>query len=269
MKYKLSIISLLDILGFKNIVKSNDPNKISRILKHFKYFSRTDRDISKAYQQSFVNFSDLSVRATNILSKLNKEIQIGLVSFELIDLLHIQLNLINQGIFIRGAITIDEIYLSSSLAFGPGLVTVYELESVMAKYPRIILDKDLLKSFKSVPLLKSSEHSAKDEVEFIKKFIKKDADGIWFIDYLKGAESELDDIYQYLDFLKKHKKLIIQNYKKAEKNKSTKRKFIWLKIYHNKYIKNIGSQYFKNHGLKISDYIIYKKDLEKTNSSRP
>jgi hypothetical protein len=101
MKYKICVVSLLDILGFKEIVKKNkDPKIISNILKIFKDFSKPDRDLAKIYQQSFIHFSDLSVRAINVLGRLNKENQIGIVSIELIDLLHIQLNLVYKGIFI-------------------------------------------------------------------------------------------------------------------------------------------------------------------------
>jgi hypothetical protein len=71
---------------------------------------------------------------------------------------------------------------------------------------------------KSAPLLKASQHTAKEEIKYIKDIIKKDNDGIWFIDYLRGAETETDDDNQYLKFLEKHKKLIIQN---SEKQKSS------------------------------------------------
>ncbi len=257
MKYKICVISLLDILGFKKIVEKNkDPKMISTILKNFKYFSKPDKDLARVYQQSFANFSDLSVRTINVLSSLNKGNPFGIVSTELEDLLHIQLNLVNQGIFIRGSITIDDIYLSSSLAFGPGLIKAYDLERIEAKYPRIIVDKDLLKLVKSVTLLKTSHHTSKEEIKYIKDILKKDKNGTWFIDYLKGAETETDNEHEYYSFLMKHKNLIIQNYKNSGDDKKAKSKFLWLKQYHNNYIKNKGSQFFRYNGGQISSYFI-------------
>lgn len=55
----------------------------------------------------------------------------------------IQLGMAMWGFFIRGAVTIGEVYHDDRSVFGPALVWAYELESKVAQNPRIIIDPDI------------------------------------------------------------------------------------------------------------------------------
>jgi hypothetical protein len=52
-----------------------------------------------------------------------------------------------QGFLLRGGITIGDIVHDDEVVFGPGLNRAYELESQVARMPRIILDPDLISEF--------------------------------------------------------------------------------------------------------------------------
>lgn len=51
-----------------------------------------------------------------------------------------QLGIATIGFFLRGAITIGQLYHDREVVFGPGLVRAYDLESKAAKFPRIVVD---------------------------------------------------------------------------------------------------------------------------------
>lgn len=258
MKYKISIITFLDILGFRKIVEGQkNPAKIREILYQLKRFSKPDEDLSKLYEQKFYAFSDTVIRTTNILSSLNKKHQIGIVFHELLDILHMQINLVHQGIFIRGSVTIDKIYSSSNCLFGPGLINAYDLERNKAIYPRIMVDSGILKLVRESFLLKANHHNYKEEIKYIKNIIKRSKDKVWFIDYLNASESEFDEPYEYLLFIENHKNKIIENIKKNQKDIKAKRKYLWLKRYHNESVKKRNQKY----GYNMSELLIYNKEI--------
>lgn len=99
-EYDIAIITYFDILGFKNNVEQNhDPQKILEIMEKFRCSSTPDKEIAEMYEQKFINFSDCAVRITNILSEVNKTASAGLLFYELLDVLHLQFELVNLCIF--------------------------------------------------------------------------------------------------------------------------------------------------------------------------
>jgi len=53
-------------------------------------------------------------------------------------------SLIDYGFIIRGAITIGDLYHDERIVFGPALNQAYEIESTIANYPRVIVDKRIV-----------------------------------------------------------------------------------------------------------------------------
>jgi hypothetical protein len=256
MKYDISIITYIDILGFRNIVNQrNKPKDIYSILKSFRYFSKPDTELARDYEQSFYNFSDCAVRVTKILSEVNKARPVGLLFYELIDVLHLQFELVNQGIFLRGGITIGEIYIKNNFIFGPGLISAYKLENERALYPRIIVPKNIVHIVKDVPALKAYHHDIEDELEYIKALLKYDSAGFYFIDYIKASDSEIEPD-DYLTFLINHKKNIKKNLSLYKKDERVLAKYKWLKKYHNSSIRKMSESYFQNYETKKSDFLI-------------
>jgi hypothetical protein len=57
------------------------------------------------------------------------------------------LQFLAKGIFIRGAITKGRLYHDASMVFGEGLVRAYHTEQIVARYPRIIVTRDVRTDF--------------------------------------------------------------------------------------------------------------------------
>ena len=75
----------------------------------------------------------------------------------------------------------------------------YGLESEFAVYPRIVIDPEVFVSHRKEPLLRNSIHDVATEHEYFKSLVRKDTDGIYFIDYLRGMVTEFDDKSMELD----------------------------------------------------------------------
>ena len=254
-KYNTSIISFLDILGFEDIVnKAASPIEVFKILEKFKREAKHDEKLAKMYEQKFSNFSDTVVRTTHILSEENRQFQVGILFCELLHLIHIQSLLIcEQGVFIRGCVTIGEICQEGSHIFGPGLNKAYHLEKEKAIYPRIIIDPHVFDLLEQSPLLRSCHHTLEMEKESIEELVREASDGIRFLDYLKVMSEECDDYYAYGQFLERHKQLIVECSEKFKEANDIGSKYKWLTEYHNEVVASVSNKMFKSMGYNRDD----------------
>jgi hypothetical protein len=93
------------------------------------------------------------------------------------------------------------------MLFGPAMVKAYQLESEAALYPRVILDESIVMAGIAAH---SKHHLPKHEAKSIMSLIKMDFDGMYYINYVTGAQSELDDPeFDYPDYLFQLRKLIL------------------------------------------------------------
>jgi hypothetical protein len=83
------------------------------------------------------------------------------------DLVHLQGELINNSICIRGGVTLGEVHFDQNTLFGPGVVRAYELESNYANFPRIVVDPVLINQFTNDSRLTSSHNSLAEETAYI------------------------------------------------------------------------------------------------------
>ena len=260
--YKPSIISYLDILGFKNIVDNFNETEIRDILESFKRWSETDKELKSSLEMKLTNFSDTIVRSTNIISKGNRSFQDGILYNELLDLTLIQCSLIEKGVLIRGSVVIGQISHTKDYIFGPGLNKAYQLENDIAIFPRIIIDPLIINDLEEIPLLKRSGHTTEEEKKYLKGFISESNDGLWYLDYLKGM-SRLALFKNYLYLLEDHKKLILNlsdKYNDIDNFDKLSQKIGWLVKYHNNVVNSIKSSFFKEEGVKKKSYLISQKE---------
>lgn len=80
---------------------------------------------------------------------------------------------LRQGLLLRGAISLGELFHDEDVVFGEALVHAHHLESTEAKYPRIVVSKRILSLFPDGPAAHSD------------LFIQDQADGIWHLNYFR------------------------------------------------------------------------------------
>jgi hypothetical protein len=223
----------------------DDANKIATVLNVFRELSRPNEPIRKISKLKFFNFSDLVVRVLPINTEANLKHRMGLVFHEICDLCHLQANLIHRGVLVRGALTLGFVAFDKGLLFGPALARAYEIESKIAKYPRIVVDDLLITGLEEIPALRA--HSFEEEMKYLEGTLRKDQDGVFFLDYLNWTMDNADDPAQHINFIKKHGSLITDQIAKVSRldlrKKEARRKrekFLWMKQLHNDHIKNLN-----------------------------
>lgn len=122
-----------------------------------------------------------------------------------------------------------EFYYNETIMFGKGLVSAYELENNLSKYPRIVVDTGSIIEYKK---------KMKDtEVYFeLFKLLEKDTQDIYYIDtallYLHDITTK-ELIYR----IKKIEELLENNLINIKLPLSVREKYIWIKDEFNDFMK--------------------------------
>jgi len=77
-------------------------------------------------------------------------------------------------------------------------------------------------------------HGIKEDLEYVGKLLRESDDGFYFVDYLKGCRSELQDpVSGFAPRLKAHAAFITSAAKSVTEFTTVKQKYAWLARYHN------------------------------------
>lgn len=230
--YEYRILAFVDILGFKNMIQQSTCNSLEqkRILtamniilsyKELNDFGFDGEGLRK-YGVQVTTFSDSAIISYPISYD-------GGLFHVLIDLIHLQIDLSNLGIFIRGGVSIGLAYHDKYNAFGPAMNDAYMLESKEAKFPRIILTSQTLNS----GVAASKNHQNLSDISLLKSIIKQDKDGFYYLDYLRQFQ-ELDypeyDYYIWLTRIRDH---LINNLNLYYSDTEIYHKYLWMLNYWN------------------------------------
>jgi hypothetical protein len=223
-RYTRSIVSYLDILGFRELIETKSAGEISRILRILAE-SVQPNSMFKDEKIQFTKFSDTVIRSMPEAKHYPKNF-----TFELRSILHAQIALIPRGITVRGAVTIGDIVQSWKIVYGPAVVRAYELESRKNSPPRIVVDSEALSSLRSGS---GGEAISKDLEELVRT-----EGGVSYLDYLSACEGELNVPEQeYPLFVKHHRDLIRRGLEKYAGRPSILAKYEWLKGYHERVLR--------------------------------
>lgn len=163
-KYEERIIAFVDILGFKNIIKESETNdhKLRTIYQALDFLKT--REESNEWDLKFIEIEEDAQRKGLENFKITKNTNCSCFSDSIIvsviasndktneivstlisNLAYIGAKLLSEGILIRGGLTIGKlIHNNNGVIMGQGLIEAYELESRVARYPRIILSNNLI-----------------------------------------------------------------------------------------------------------------------------
>lgn len=243
--YEECIVSYLDILGFRDMLREEAPEKIAEVLEVIRTASSPDkrestRKPSEIGEDSVVQveiLSDAIVRARTMEAKY----QGGFLFWELLDLLHIQIACIAYGVAVRGAVTIGDLHLGDDLrgpVFGPALVRAFEMESSEVVFPRIAVDEMVLSRVQTDSSMHKEGHTHEQEMKFYDNLLAEDLSGLRYIDYLDAARVESEDYGEYVEFLRRHKALVEKGLEASDiSSPKVRRKYNWLRNYHNKQVR--------------------------------
>ena len=136
------IVAFVDILGFKNMVDNslksqqsaeNLHKALERIYELKKHNERLN-DIESLHEFGV----EISTFSDSIIISYPIDFEGGLF-FIIMELIHLQIDLVFYGILIRGGLSIGLLYHKENIVYGPAMNDAYYLESKCAIYPRIII----------------------------------------------------------------------------------------------------------------------------------
>ena len=252
-QYSHCIVSFLDLLGFKEFVeKEKNPDKISAVLNLVERATEVDPKYKKDLGIECMCFSDSVIRCAKMDSEA---LTAPDLLAELLALMHIQGELINQGIIVRGGVTHGPVYIDERRVFGPAYQRAYELESKWANYPRIMVDDAIIKDFAGYEEGKGDPKFAQAD-EDLMGLVRQDECRGWFLDYLRALSDEFEWEEQYAAFLCDHRDLIAAKLKAHAANTTVQLKYAWLAEYHNAWVQKLGKKFLKEVGTKREKLLV-------------
>lgn len=236
-----SIVCFTDILGFSNLIINRANQQHGDILlKNLHKILKIQYGLIREVNPygHFKTFTDNIILAYPMFQ--DGEAQSGSLFMSFIDY---QLEMILNGYFLRGGISLGEYYGDDDFAYGPALIEAYTLESSKANYPRVILSNKIVEMV--------GEHiNYYEPLQYSPQFshIIKDEDGICFINYLYGLHEKFnsedesgENFDSYVNQLKKHKAIVMNKLQEFSTEPRFYAKYEWVAQYHNYYCE----QYFE------------------------
>lgn len=239
--YEHRVVAFLDILGFRNLLeesvdaKGNDaPEAIGALSDLFATVRRT-WDLDSPDLRMFSIFGSKQVTTFSdciaISFLANEPDQLFYMLSEIKDLL---INLTFKGVLCRGAITIGKLVHTETVIFGPALAEAYTLESKAAVYPRVIVDKAVIRA--------ASKGLSSQTKPYIDPIFATDLDGMLYIDYFGKAQEELDDPeYDFPQYINALGEMIRKGLQGAGHPKHADRrvKYFWMREKYNQMVRQI------------------------------
>jgi hypothetical protein len=247
-QYRTAIVSFIDILGFRDIIAKRTSAEIQSILKRLITTAQPFSNIAED-KIVYVNFSDNLVRVSWLPDDPTYEDVIDSLYVEISDLGGAQALLTQRGVFIRGGISVGEIFLQDGLTFGPGLVRAYETESRLAQAPRIVIDPESISRFSIDTQIVDVDFDEGLPAEFeCRGYLARDTDRSVFIDYLRGVIGEGDDPTgtASIKLFENHRDQIVNAFSQIPRDAWLK--YFWLRDYHNRSVDLLSDAILHHNG---------------------
>jgi hypothetical protein len=143
--YDQRYVAFVDILGFAEIVRKTEHDTTN---KRYDALVRTLTEIGSFNEETinesddfhFQSFSDSVIMST------------ATTHTGLLHLLHLisnlSLRLLSNGLLMRGAIAKGKLHHDQFVMFGPAFLVAYNIETTIAKYPRVLLSREVYQDFR-------------------------------------------------------------------------------------------------------------------------
>jgi hypothetical protein len=169
-RYEERYCAYLDILGFRDLVRSlsTDPAHVQSLR----------RLLQKVHAPPGAELKP-KVRVQSISDAVALSTQLNAAALDamLQSIAWLMLDLLWEGYFVRGAVVKGPLYHDDHMVFGKALVDAYYYESEVAKYPRVVVVREVREE-----ILKAEMPKAQPE---LMKLLKQSEDGPMFLDVLR------------------------------------------------------------------------------------
>jgi CDGSH-type Zn-finger protein len=157
-------VAFLDVLGFSDMVaedvRSNDQKNLSKL---FKCHQAAGNIFSDDPNCSITQFSDSIVVAKPYDAKDFDWFVTRVASYQRL--------LLDEELLCRGGISVNKHFSNGTFTFSAGLIAAYTIESSLARYPRVVVSKEVMDL-----IFPDSKGNPKNLV--------REDDGLLFVDYI-------------------------------------------------------------------------------------
>lgn len=247
-----SIFAFIDILGYSELMRS-DPSNTELQRLHKVLEGGRDWLEEKYVDEKFKNFMPKDLHALKAFTdnvvmgwpiRSDGESELGSALFKLS---HFQMEMALEGYFIRGAISVGDVYIDEIAVFGPALLEAHAGESILARDPRIIITDSV------IPMVNAHlNYYARKKHAPHCNYLLRDSDGKWFVNYLNVLIPDVD--YPLPDELIQHKEIVEKLLDKYSGHPVIWSKYAWVAKYHNYFCEKNSYHFDESHKIDIRKY---------------
>lgn len=251
-----SVVAFIDILGYQGqVVRAYETGSALALLKALR--KALDQTYQMIEDQSGRVLPSLGTRAYWAVKCFTDNIVIGYpirddaeveLGTTISNLAYFQLSMIHNGFFVRGGISIGELYIDDEIVFGQGLSEAYEAESKLARDPRVVLSASASKYLSS-----HMRYYARPEDSPQNLVALKDRDGQLFVNYLYPIIEFEGDCFVGEDELLRHKGIVETKMKEHISEPTIWSKYFWAANYHNWFCEQNRRHFNESFDIKLAD----------------
>ncbi len=140
MTYEERYCAYVDILGFVGFIDELNVGSIS-----YEHLKDVLNNVHAPVESPFSSFEDSDLKAQSISDAVCLSCSCTARGLDHLfySLESLALSLLAKGFFIRGAIVKGKLYHDDRMVFGEALVRAFRLESTVARFPRIMISRDV------------------------------------------------------------------------------------------------------------------------------
>lgn len=226
------LVCFIDILGFTDIIEKFEKTKDTSIIETIKFaFEEAVKNLHNPISEKSAEILNVTEEKINLLKKdiffktFSDNIIISFTYDNNNFLARLQLlltfsnifqySMTTQDVYTRGGISLGSFYSDKNIIFSSALVKAYNLESKIAIYPRIVIDKTIIDILAKIDTEKLTSSGLTELIYF-------DWENIAFINplsvsdtFTKEAEEELFNTAEFLndELIKVHLESIPEAYR--------------------------------------------------------
>lgn len=176
--YEDRLVLFIDFLGFKEHVERSaaDPAFLGRIVHALRQLRKIGLEQEVFASQQMTHFSDSVVLSFRIDER-------SAVFWMLNQIVLAVISMAESGFLVRGAVTIGPLLHTPEVLIGPAMNEAYRLESTEARFPRVIIDPEVVKVARRH---RSGQHLPEEEEQYVRKMLAVDEDDRLWLDYISA-----------------------------------------------------------------------------------
>lgn len=211
-QYQDRYCAFVDILGFRQLIEQLRENVDS-----FEALHHLLKRVHGAKSGAAVDADDTDFRAQSISDAVAISTAVSGIGLNQLfrSLQFLSLDLLSEGYFVRGAVVRAPLYHDDQTVFGQALVRAFHFESEVARYPRIVVTREVREDMLSY-IGRTIGNGASKDVYPPMEILRQSSDGPMYLDVLQPVVSLLHKADSAVRMLTESEKVLHQRYNRIK-----------------------------------------------------